>query len=440
MFKFDNKLLNKPFTTIKTKALKKYLLLLLLSIYSFSTAQEMEICKCDLLKKTKDSINNSYSKYKFKPISKKEALNPPFKFISVKYLKKYADSKNIVDSLEIKIKNFFISQKIDDDYKQYKIEDSIKKVEFSKTVGNIPKPLIIKTEKLGNSIAVLYQTEEYYKSKYYLAISNNEGKTWKNFYTGLIKNFNYVFKNNSQFPLWKDKNHLQIEADIVRMSEQMRFPGPHEKYEIVRNNALITLNLNEIIKDSDNDGFNDLEEKLELFTNPNSSDTDQDGIPDSEDINPKYKSIDNEFTKLLQGILYGNYPLVDDSDTRESEFIINLKTFEKDFQNPSLYFFEKENEFSNAFDFQLIITDNQILKQITPVGKKVLVLTSQEFSIYQQTNFMNTYSSRYSKLFKCDDWVDTYIFIVNNIWIGRTYLIKRIPEGWLIKTFSSWQT
>ncbi|ALR30721.1 hypothetical protein ATE47_09355 [Chryseobacterium sp. IHB B 17019] len=420
--------------------MKNQLFFLLICLFAFSKAQKTEVCKCDLLKKSNDSIKDSYSKYRFKPISKRAATKPPFDFISIKYLKKYADSKNIVDALEIKVESFFKSNKIEDDYKQYKAKDSIKKIEFLKTIGNIPEPLIIKSGKLDHSIAVLYQTEDYYKSKYYIAISNDEGKTWKNFYTGLIKNFNYVFKNNSQFPLWKDKYHIQIEADIVRMAEPMNFPGPQEKYETVKNNALISINLNEIIKDSDKDGFNDLEENLELFTNPLSYDTDNDGIYDYEDKNPKYKEANNDFTRLLQGILYGDYPVTEGSDIRESEFIINFKTFEKDFKNPSLYFFEKEKKFSDSFDFRVMITDNGYLKQITPVGNKIIVLTSQEFAAYMKINFMNRYMPHYSKLFKCQDKEDSYLFIVDNIWMGYTYLIKRIPDGWLIKTVSSWQS
>jgi hypothetical protein len=417
--------------------LKKYLIFFI-SLYALSAAQEKKPCQCDLLKKWEDSIKNS--SYTFKPVSKKTALKPPFDFISVTYLEKYADSKNIVDSLQIKIENFFKSKKIEDDYEQYKTEDSIKKIEFSKTIGGIPKPLIIKSGKLDHSIAVLYQTQDYYKNKYYIAISNDEGKTWKNFYTGLIKNFNYVFKSNSQFPLWKDKYHIQIEADIVRMIEPMSYPGPQEKYETVKNNALININLNEIIKDFDQDGFNDLEEKLELFTNSLSYDTDNDGIYDYEDKNPRYEEANNDFTRLLQGILYGNYPLIEGSDIRESEFILNLKTFEKDFKNPSFYFFEKEKKFSDSFDFSVMITDNEYLKQISPVVSKIIVLTSQEFAAYTKVNFMNRYMAHYSKLFKCEDAEDTYIFIVDNIWMGYTYLIKRIPDGWLIKTVSSWQT
>lgn len=421
--------------------MKKILILFIVVVYTNCAAQENEICKCNLLKKSEDSTKK-FTNYNVNTISKKTALKPPFHFISVKYLKRYAKSEDIVDSLDLKIRSFLKIKKIDndDDYLHYKITDSIKKAEFAKTFGNIPKPLIIKSGKLGHSIAILYFTDNYYKSKYYLALSKDEGKTWKNHYTGLVRKFNYILKSNSQVPLWKDSEHIQIEADIVRMTQPMRFPGPDEEFDTVKNNALLTLDLKQILKDSDNDGFNDLEEELELFTNPFSDDTDHDGIPDYEDPNPKNKSVNNDFTKLLQAIMYGDYPVTKNSDVRQSEFIVNLETFDKDFKNPAIFFHGQETKFSDPFDFSVIVTDNQSLKQITPVGQKIIFLTSEEFSRYKKNSFMNLYTPNYSKLFPCDDVPDTYLFVTDNLWIGSTYLIKKIPQGWLIKTVSGWQS
>ncbi|SEM94457.1 hypothetical protein SAMN05421856_10979 [Chryseobacterium taichungense] len=421
--------------------MKKILIIIVLFIYKISIAQESNICKCNALTKSEDSIKK-FTNYNVTTISKKDALKPPFHFISVKYLKSHANSGEMVDSVDLKIKNFLKLKNIDhdDDLLHYQVTDSIKKAEFAKTFGIVPKPLIVKSGKLHHSIAILYSTDNYYKSKYYLALSTDDGKTWKNYYTGLVRKFNYILKSNSQVPLWKDSEHIQIEADIVRMIQPMNFPGPQEQFETLKNNALLTLNLKEILKDSDNDGFNDLDETLELFTNPLSSDTDYDGISDYEDPNPKYKSTDNDFNRLLLAILYGNYPVVENSDPRQTEFIVNLKTFEKDFKNPDIFFHEKEMQSSDPFDFSFIITDNQSLKTITPIDKKIIFLTSQEFAKYKKNTFMNLYTSHYSKLFPCDDAEDTYIFVMDNVWMGHTYLIKKIPDGWFIKIVSGWQS
>lgn len=424
----------------KTETLKNFLILILLIFFKISFAQEGKICKCSLFTKSEDSIKK-FTNYNVTPISKKDALKTPFPFISLKYLKSYANSEEIVDSVDLKIKNHLKLKNIaHDDELNYEITDSIKKAEFAKTIGNIPRPLIVKSGKINHSIAVLYFTDDDYKSKYYLAISKDDGKTWKKYYTGLIRKFNYILKSNSKFPLWKDNEHIQIEADILRMTRPLSFPGPMEQFETVKNNALLTLNLKEILKDSDNDGFNDLDEKLDLFTNPLNSDTDDDGIPDYEDPNPKYKNADNDLTKLMLAILYGNYPVVENSDLRQSEFFVNLKTFEKDFKNPDIFLHEKETQSPNPFEFSVIVTDNQSLKTIVPMGEKIIFLSSQEFAKYKKNTFMNLYTAHYSKLFPCDDTEGSYIFVMDNIWMGHTYLIKRIPEGWIVKIVSGWQS
>jgi hypothetical protein len=422
--------------------LKQILTLFFFLLYIFSTAQDQEICKCEALKKAEDSSRKTYS-YDYK-ITRKQALTPPFKFISIQYLKRFSRSENIVDSLELKMTSVDSKLNSDSITHHYKIKDSIRKTEFAKQYGEIPWPLIIKTGKFNKSIAILYQTEDFFNAKYYLRISTDNGKTWQNYYTGLKKNNNYFFKSNSQFPLWKDSHHLQIEADIVRMTRPLTFPHGGPEYEKLKNNALVTINIDNILKDSDEDGFNDLEEKMELFTNPFSQDTDNDGIADFEDNNPKYATIDNDFTRAIIAAMYGEYDLIENPDPRVIEFNVNLKTFKEDIalqmknleSNPNT----TKKSFLDKMEFNVIVTDDGNLKRMDTLGKKIIFLTSQEFSKYIQHNFNNSYNPSYSKLFKCDDKKDTYILIYNGVSRGETYVIKRIPEGWNIKVINHWMT
>lgn len=115
----------------KTIILKNSVAFLLLFICSFYNAQEMELCKCDLLKKSEDSISAFNTKHEFKSISKKEALKPKYDYISVQYLKKYSKSQDIVDSLELKISNEISKIVPDTAYVSYKIRDSIERLEYS---------------------------------------------------------------------------------------------------------------------------------------------------------------------------------------------------------------------------------------------------------------------------------------------------------------------
>lgn len=437
--------LHLKFTTtyiIKKYILKQILTLFFSLLYIFSAAQDQEICKCEALKKARDSSRKTDS-YHYK-ITRKQALNPPFKFISIQYLKRFSRSENIIDSLETKIASAASKVVSDSLLGNYKVRDSIKKIEFAKQYGDIPWPLIVKTGKFNNTIAILYQTDSFFNVKYYLRISMDNGETWKNYYTGMEKNNNYFFKSNSQFPLWKDSRHLQIEADIVRMTRPLTFPHGGPEYETLKNNALVVINIDEIIKDSDGDGLNDLEEKMELFTNPHSKDTDNDGVSDSEDNNPKYKTIDNDFTKALLAAIYGEYDLINNPDPLTIEFIVNLKTFKEDFASQR----ERYNSYSNndkksfldRLQYDVIVTDDDNLRRADTLGKRIIFLTSKEFSKYVQQSFSNLYVPVYSKLFKCDDKKDTYILIHNGVSRGETYVITRVPEGWNIKVINHWIT
>ncbi len=161
--------------------MKKHLIILLVLLSAFLTAQKTEICTCNLLKKSEDSINITNSKYKFRPISKAAARKPPFSFVSITYLQKPANSQNIVDSVEMKINNIVNKTIPDTLYDAYKIRDSIERLEYSKKYGDIPKPVIIKTGNLNGMLAILYRTRSYFQAKYYIRISKDNGETWKNY-------------------------------------------------------------------------------------------------------------------------------------------------------------------------------------------------------------------------------------------------------------------
>ncbi|GAA4154469.1 hypothetical protein GCM10022217_11510 [Chryseobacterium ginsenosidimutans] len=406
----------------------------------------MEICKCNLLKKSEDSLNTFYSIYKFKPILKKNALKPQFDYISIKYLKKFSKSQDILDSVEIKINTEVSKIAPDTTYISYKIRDSIERIEYSKKYGDIPKPVIIKTGKLNGILAILYRTRYSFNPKYYLRISSDNGKNWKNYYTGLEGYKNYLFKSNSQYPLWKDHDNIQIEADIVRMIEEPLFPSsPFPKYETIKNNALITLSLKEILKDSDEDGINDIEEKLVYFTNPFSKDTDNDGINDFEDENPRYKNLDNDFTRLIEILRFGDYySLTKNSNVRMDEFITDLKTVHEDIQrqikNRETEFKPREKSFLDLLDFRVIVTDDENIRRMNTYGEKTIFLTSKEYLKYLKYNYGISYNPNYSRILKCDDKKDTYILTFDGLIRGETYIFIKVPEGWIVRVGSRWQT
>lgn len=100
-------------------------------------------------------------------------------------------------------------------------------------------------------------------------------------------------------------NKLLAYGSFVRISESWAHPFSPE-FESVKDRLIFEIDLKAIKKDSDKDRFNDLFEKLVLL-NPNSADTDQDGIPDFTDNNPLYRSEKSKFTDLYTVIIDREY-------------------------------------------------------------------------------------------------------------------------------------
>ncbi|WP_160137538.1 hypothetical protein [Chryseobacterium sp. c4a] len=407
--------------------MKKFLTPLLLVPFHLLFSQKTKACKCTPFEKLKDSLAQSSTF--FRTVTEAQALLPPFKYTSVKYIKKAAQSKNIIDPVYQRTKG----QPLGDIDTLY----AIRKEEFSKKINDIPIPLIIKKEKFNGTTAILYTTDSFLSKDYYLRVSKDNGKSWQNYFTGLVANDPYFFKSNSRYPLWKDQNHIQVEADITRITKLPVY-GITPDYILVKNNALLTLDLSEILKDSDGDGINDIEETRKLFTNPYLKDTDGDGIDDAEDSNPKYKTHENDFTKLLQGILYGNYDFLKDDDPYHEEFFIPLATFKEDLKAQRDELPQRKKDFVYSLDYKIIVTDDENLKGIEPIDEKIIFLTSKEFAEYRNFSYMNSMNPYYSKIFPCDQEKDTYIFMIEGITTGITYLIKKTSKGWNVEIISEW--
>ncbi len=428
--------------------MKKNLILILILLYNSVQSQVLP-CKCTLLDKFEDSVQNSNKEIEsFVGISKsqKKRTLKPSDFIKIKTVKKPSLKNEIIDSLKLKLQ--VLSAKIPSysTHRLYKIEDSLTKVEFAKKIYGIPKPLIVKVEEKQNTIGILYMTTSFIKSKYYLYLSKDKGKTWKNYFTGFYKNQPYLFKSNSKYPLWKDENHIQIEADILTMTKGLSFPGGGPDYETSKNNTLAIINLKEILKDSDDDGWNDLDEEMEYFTNPYSKDTDGDGTIDSEDLNPKYITLNNDFTKIFQAIIYGHYQFDSNSKTApfEESYEINIETLKEDIMTQrekyAIQYPTPKKNFTDDLDPHIIVTDDDNLRRIDTFGQKVLFLSSKEFREYQKINPFNRHSQAYSKIYKCDNLENTYILKYNGVWHGNSYLITKTSKGYKIKMINYWTT
>jgi hypothetical protein len=283
-------------------------------------------------------------------------------------------------------------------------------------IGPIDKYDAIKHGNLKNNQAVIYTDNKFndcFEDGYWIALSNDNGKNWKQYYTGLTVNKKYYFKNNSKISLWKNSNTLQIEAVISKKISDRILPSISEKYGVVRDSIAIQLNVSEIIKDSDSDGITDIVEN-KMLLNPNNPDTDGDGIIDSKDKNPRFKS-KRTAKSILYEVLMGNYK----------------------FENPNSYRIDlnnlPKNKYSNSNRtdaISIFITDDNDIKGLDLKDETLIIMNSKEYGKYK-LKYPYSFSTRaYSKMFLCDGEDNVYIIEESSCSSGTTYLVKKTKKGW----------
>jgi len=296
-------------------------------------------------------------------------------------------------------------------------------------VGPIPRMSIIKEERFNNKWAILYTDSKYddfiYGGwGYWIALSNDAGKTWNKYYTGISENYYYFFKRTSNIPLWKDSSTLQIESVIVRQITQVSHPIPAE-FELIEDGLAVQINIYDIILDSDNDGLTDIcEEKMLL--NPSYPDTDGDGINDFVDTNPRFKSKKSSRSFIYETLIDGFNP--------NKQGVMEIDTIKS---SP----LKKSRKNQNSFDLEtvnILVTDDPLLQQLNPKKQTLIILTSEEYVKYIEKYPSHFIESNLSPMFKCDNFDDTFLIHTRELTGGSTYLVQKTKNGWKISVLSSW--
>ena len=110
----------------------------------------------------------------------------------------------------------------------------------------------------------------------------------------------YYFNKVQQKPIIKD-GFLQIEGSFVKIEKVPGLPG-YDDYSAIESGKLFKIKLDDVIKDTDWDGYNDIFE-ICFGLNLNSKDTDGDKIDDFKDRNPLFTSEKNKFTSLYENLI-----------------------------------------------------------------------------------------------------------------------------------------
>ncbi|WP_027381682.1 hypothetical protein [Chryseobacterium daeguense] len=113
--------------------------------------------------------------------------------------------------------------------------------------------------------------------------------------------FSHYYINNIQENSIIKDGFLQLEGSLVKIVKVAGLPG-YDDYSAIDDGKLFKINLKDLTKDSDNDGYNDIFEKS-FGLNPNNKDTDGDGMSDFDDLNPMFISGKNKFTTLYEQLL-----------------------------------------------------------------------------------------------------------------------------------------
>lgn len=150
---------------------------------------------------------------------------------------------------------------------------------------------LVRMQKCGDTMVALGMSQsldpvgETSPGGYWLALTENDGRTWRQVYTGLRVNAPYVAKAESEMPLLRD-GKIVIHADVREVDPaSITFPPVGMRLLRSADNIVLVASLEALTRDTDADNLSDLAEgRMQLdVSNP---DSDGDGEPDGFDLLP----------------------------------------------------------------------------------------------------------------------------------------------------------
>ena len=291
-------------------------------------------------------------------------------------------------------------------------------------IGKVEKDKILKYEKIDSIEAFIYESYKYENFYFgepgiWIGYSENNGKDWNYYYTGIVQRQPVFVKYYSQRPLIKEKGKLEIDACLLRQLTPFSHPVPSQSYECVKDGIYLVFDINVVSKDSDGDGLTDIVED-KLYLDKYNIDTDRDGIPDNLDTNPRVYHPRTEKSEIYEAILNNGI------DWKNREF-------------GGLLFSENVTyNVTDSTETVLIITDDKDLMGIQPQKYRVIFMTTDEYQKNAKLYDTELNKMYFSPFFKVDKKKDTYIMTFDfNTW-GNEYLIIKTKKGWTVRILSTW--
>ncbi len=304
---------------------------------------------------------------------------------------------------------------------QIEKENKIRHKMFFNLIGNVSKLFILRYDSINEKRIILYKNNqlEDYGTGYWISISNNGGKSWKDYYTGLNEDYFFI-KPKSTVPFIIDKSNIQVEGALIYPVGD-RFTYGYTNFSVKEDGILLKINIDKVTLDSDNDGLSDILEN-KLMTNNLSGDSDNDGVPDSSDCNPRFKNIDNKYSLLYKFLL--------EPWLRKDSCFISY--YDTSYLTPKNY---DENE--KIKKTYLIVTSDKRLKHIARLWNRYIFVTPREYDRYKLKFVVGLKEFDVSPLFKIDKLPDFYkIHLSSGNW-QQNVVIGETQNGWIIKRLGS---
>ena len=306
-------------------------------------------------------------------------------------------------------------------YNEFKrIEDEIGQI------GNICKTQILKHEKNDSIEAFIYESPQYEnfffgETGIWIGYSENNGKDWNYYYTGIVQKQPVFVKYYSQRPLIIEKGKLEIDACLLRQLSPFTHPAPPPSYECVKDGIYLVFDMNTIARDSDGDGLADIVED-KFYTDKYNKDTDGDGIPDNSDTNPRVFYPRTEKSKIYEAII--------DNDIERGD--------KKDVMGETLVFKEDIVYATDSTETLLNVTDNKDLTGIQPRKHRIIFMTPDEYQKKGKIFKTDLNRMSISPLFKVDNMENTYKMNKSINTGGYSCLIRKTENNWVVEIISMW--
>lgn len=316
------------------------------------------------------------------PLTATQILLSKPTYLKISTLKDYRSfKKDSIEKNSYNVKNEKEAEKKYLDYRdQYRAFDQNFEEQFNyyskQKVGNANFALA------GNRLGFwLLKSENNKNSAYFLGLS------FSNYYINKIQNLPLI-----------ENNHLQFEGSLVQIIKVEGLPGSDD-YSAIKDGNLFKIDLKDLMKDSDNDGYNDIFENG-FGLNANNADSDDDGIDDFEDLNPLFRSETSNFTNLYQQIIDQKIDYLQES-TKKLHY--TFECFETDCE-----YFQKVDPVSRV----LLIPENESkqtdylkITDVTHQGISKMKIDKKNPNKFYMYDWTSSSINEYSVEFKQGKWI-----------------------------------